>query len=210
MTTKFEGSNSEASIPDLRDIYPNIITSARLNIGIEDVKSQIIKAKLGKKPLQRTMSARLTVKDRIKVSLQKREIRRLNKRMDKELDRLSCSSGEELATYIDNHTRSCPSSPALRQRNACPSSSLLSQPCKPRLSPMLDLLEKDQTTPLMSFTESQMLTSPNGNKKFFHVCHLLEVPPIIFETPKPKGYLNRLTDYAGSIKQRLSGMITGY
>ena len=210
MTTKFEGSHSEASIPDLRDIYPNIITSARLNIGVEDVKDHIIKAKIGRKPLQRTMSARLTVKDRIKVSLQKREIRRLNKRMDKELDRLSCSSGEELATYIDNHTRSCPSSPALRQRNACPSSSLLSQPCKPRLSPMLDLLEKDQTTPLMCFTESQMLTSPNGNKKFFHVCHLLEVPPIIFETPKPKGYLNRLTDYAGSIKQRLSGMITGY
>ena len=62
----------------------------------------------------------------------------------------------------------------------------------------------------MSFTESQMLTFSNGNKKFFHVCHRSEVHPIIFETPKPKGYLNRLTDYAGNLKERLSGIIAGF
>ena len=55
--TKVEASNNDIMLPDLDEIYPNITTSFKLDIGMDDLKMQILlSSKQMKKALQRSIS----------------------------------------------------------------------------------------------------------------------------------------------------------
>lgn len=178
-------------------------------MGISEVKNQIvITSKLKRKKLLRTQSAGLSVRDMIRTSLQKRETKRMNKRIDKKLRKLSNNSDEELTTLIDNCTNSCPSSPSMDHRRALASSILLSNPQRQIEPPILvDLLSEKRNNSLSYFDESQIIPASWRNKRFFHPCHLIEVPPITFEAQESKGFIHRFHQCAGDMKQRFFAML---
>ena len=55
--TKVEASNNDKMLPDWVEIYPNITTSSKLDIGMDDLRLQILlSSKQGKKALQCSIS----------------------------------------------------------------------------------------------------------------------------------------------------------
>lgn len=208
VTTKLEGSNSESFLTNLGNIYPNITTSSRLNIGISEVKSQIIIT--SKMSIKNPSVLSHSVRDRIRASLKKRQTKRLNKQINKELSKLNSNSDTELTTLIDNCTNLCPSSHSMNLCQDIESPNLLSrsnqhQQFEPHV--FKDFLSEGHISPLSSFDESQIFPASRRNKRFFHLCHLIEVPPITFETQESKGFLNRFHECARDIKQRFFTML---
>ena len=167
--TKVEASNNDIMLPDLGEIYPNITTSSKLDIGMDDLKMQILlSSKQGKKALQRSISESFPKAHKGK---------RLNQQVDEEFDRLYSISEERLSEMIYEDEFIEPSPRRL-------GSSLFS--CMPP-SPLEEAAASAQQKSKMSFTETQK-TEINPIKtlqmarkaNMFHLCHLIEVPPITF------------------------------
>lgn len=199
-------------LPDLGDIYPHLTTSSRLNLGIDQIKNKIITLKQARKKPQRSLSARPSVRDRITTSIDRRQAKQADKRNNKQFYRLLSNSDEEVTNTIDNQIRSCPISPVQTPRRLTPSSSLYSRAFSLNAADNTDLLglhlQNQNKHPLMGeFTESQLLpNSLQGKRKFFHLCHLIEVPPITFASPEPQGITDKLNVYANNLKQKFSSI----
>ena len=193
--TKVEASNNDIMLPDLGEIYPNITTSSKLDIGMDDLKMQILlSSKQGKKALQRSISESF---------LKAPKGKPLNQQVDEEFDRLYSISEEQLSEmiYDDDIIETSP------RRSG---SSLYS--CRPP-SPLEKAAASAQQKSKMSFTETQK-TEINPIKtlqmarkaNFFHLCHLIEVPPITFPDETDDCLTDKVHKYLGNVKLKVSGL----
>ena len=194
--TKVEASNNDIMLPDLGEIYPNITTSSKLDIGMEDLKIQILlSSKQGKKTIQRSISESF---------LKAQKGKQLNQQVDEEFERLYSISEEQLneMIYEDEFIE-----PSPRRRG----SSLFS--CRPP-SPLVKAAAScGQQERKMSLTETQK-TDINPIKalqmarkaNLFHLCHLIEVPPITFPDETDDCITDKVHKYLGNVKLEVSGL----
>ena len=193
--TKVEASNNDIMLPDLGEIYPNITTSSKLDIGMDDLKLQILlSSKQGKKALQRSISESF---------LKAPKGKPLNQQVDEEFDRLYSISEEQLSEmiYEDEFIEPSP------RRSG---SSLYS--CRPP-SPLEKAAASAKQKSKMRFTETQK-TEINPIKtlqmarkaNLFHPCHLIEVPPITFPDETDDCLTDKVHKYLGNVKLKVSGL----
>ena len=219
VATKFEGSNCSTMLPHLGDIYPHITTSSRLNLGVEEIKSQVIALRQARRKLQRSVSARLSIRERINVAIEKRHAKQTDKANNKQFHRLLSNSDEEVTNAIDHQIAAntlIPPQPTYSRRMSTPRSSLCSNSLHPtsengseteQVNLLLDPVNHKQ--PLGGFSEIDLLPrSQREKRKFFHLCHLIEVPPIVFERPEPQSITEQLNAYACNIKEKISCLLS--
>ena len=193
---KVEASNNDIMLPDLGEIYPNITTSSKLDIGMDDLKLQILlSSKQGKKALQRSISESFPKAHKGK---------RLNQQVDEEFDRLYSISEERLSEILMDEDEFIEPSPRRL------GSSLYS--CRPP-SPLEKAAASAQQKRKMSFSETQK-TEINPIKtlqmarkaNLFHMCHLIEVPPITFPDETNDCLTDKVHKYFGNVKLKVSGL----
>lgn len=200
ITTKFEASNDCITLPQLGDVYPNIITSARLNMCMNEVKKQIVTS-----TMRRKSSITGSFKERIRDRKEKRETTRQNLKVNKKFERLRAHSDSEIAASLESQSLvSPPASPDSITENSsfrCPT---IYRGAKLSPAESIGLFEKANKEHLKEFDEYMILPkSLQGQRKFFHLCHVIEVPPIVMEKDEPSGLGVRLQGFASTFKSKI-------